>query len=214
MSGNTVIRFSRATTPEELFTGQWQNRHTKLDQYKPYLHQRWQEGCTNAWALWEEIKTQGYPDGYASVRDYIGTLRVTPHPIGPRPPSARTVTGWILTHPDSLPEHERLQLKAVLVHCPELDALAGHVRSFARMLTQLEGDRLPQWIDAASSTDLPNLQRFAKGLRRDLDAAIAGLTLPWNSGVVEGHVNRIKMLKRQMFGRAGFQLLRKRVLLS
>jgi transposase len=80
------------------------------------------------------------------------------------------------------------------------------------MLTQLEGDRLPQWIDAASSTDLPNLQRFANGLRRDLDAAIAGLTLPWNSGVVEGHVNRI-MLKRQMFGRAGFQLLRKRVLL-
>ena len=138
----------------------------------------------------------------------------TPQPIGPRPPSARTVTGWILTHPDSLPEYERLKLKAVLAYCPELDALSGHVRSFARILTQLEGDQLPQWIDAASSTDLPNLQRFARGLLRDLDAAIAGLTLPWNSGVVEGHVNRIKMLKRQMFGRAGFELLRKRVLLA
>ncbi|MFE9730990.1 transposase [Streptomyces sp. NPDC005863] len=63
------------------------------------------------------------------------------------------------------------------------------------------------------TTDLPSLRHFAQHLERDLDAVTAGLTLPWNSGVVEGHVNRIKMLKRQMFGRAGFELLRKRVLL-
>ncbi len=63
MGLNTILRFSRATTPEELFTGQWQSRATKLDVYKPYLDQRWQEGCTNAWKLWEEIKEQGYPDG-------------------------------------------------------------------------------------------------------------------------------------------------------
>ncbi|MET8825777.1 ISL3 family transposase [Streptomyces sp. NPDC004610] len=176
MGGGTVIRSSRAATPEEPFTGQWQNRRSRLAPYKPYLHQRWEEGHTNAWALWEETRKQGYPDGYASVRDYIGTLRVTPQPVGPRPPTARTVTGWILTRPDSLPEHEHLQLKAVLAHCPELDALAGHVRAFAHMLTHLEGEQLPQWIDAAGSTDLPNLQRFAKGLQRDLDAAIAGLT--------------------------------------
>ncbi|MEU5957907.1 hypothetical protein [Streptomyces sp. NPDC047525] len=84
------------------------------------------------------------------------------------------------------------------------------------MLTQLHGDRLPDWIEAASTTtELPSLRHFAQHLLRDLDAATAGLlTLPWNSGVVEGHVNRIKMLKRQMFGRAGFELLRKRVLLA
>ncbi|WP_406841468.1 hypothetical protein ACICHK_40135 [Streptomyces sp. AHU1] len=59
---------------------------------------------------------------------------------------------------------------------------------------------------------LPTLHALAAGIDRDRDAVVAGPTLPWNSGVVEGHVNRIKMLKRQMFGRAGFALLRKRVL--
>ncbi|MFH8701614.1 ISL3 family transposase [Streptomyces chartreusis] len=216
MTLNTILRFSRATTPEELFTGQWQSRATKLDAYKPYLDQRWQEGCTNAWKLWEEIKEQGYPDGYGNVRNYVSrTLRDKPQLVGPRPPSARAVTRWILTHPDALNENDRLQLKAVLANCPQLAVLAEHVRSFAHMLTQLQGDQLPDWIESATSpTELPSLRHFAQHLERDLDAVIAGLTQPWNSGVVEGHVNRIKMLKRQMFGRAGFTLLRKRVLLA
>ncbi|WP_393071641.1 ISL3 family transposase [Streptomyces sp. LN704] len=216
MTLNTILRFSRATTPEEMFTGQWQSRATRLDDYKPYIDQRWQEGCTNAWKLWEEIKEQGYPRGYASVRDYVSrTLRGKPQPVGPRPPSARAVTRWILTHPDALPEGDRLHLKAALANCPELTALAEHVRSFAHMLTHLQGDQLPEWIEAAStSAELPSLRHFAQHLLRDLDPVTAGLTLPWNSGVVEGHVNRIKMLKRQMFGRAGFELLRKRVLLA
>ncbi|MFL1906117.1 transposase [Streptomyces tauricus] len=181
-----------------------------------YLDQRWQEGCTNAWKPWEEIKVQGYPRGYASVRDYVSrTLRGKPQPVGPRPPSARAVTRWILTHPDAIAESDRIQLKAARANYPELTALAEHVRSFAHMLTHLHGDQLPDWIEAASATtDLPSLRHFAQHLLRDLDAVTAGLTLPWNSGVVEGHVNRIKMLKRQMFGRAGFEFLRKRVLLS
>ncbi|MFE9288653.1 ISL3 family transposase [Streptomyces olivaceus] len=216
MTLNTILRFSRAATPEEMFTGQWQNRTTRLDAYKPYLDQRWQEGCTNAWKLWEEIKEQGYPRGYASVRDYVSrTLRGKPQPVGPRPPTARAVTRWLLTHPDALPEVDRLQLKTVLANCPELMALSEHVRTFGHMVAHLRGDQLPAWIEAVTSTtDLPSLRHFAQHLERDLDAVTAGLTLPWNSGVVEGHVNRIKMLKRQMFGRAGFALLRKRVLLA
>ncbi|MFE2936111.1 transposase [Streptomyces sp. NPDC059278] len=106
-----------------------------------------------------------------------------------------------------------MRLKAVLAHCRELDALTGHVRSFARMLTEREGERFPEWLDAVRQDDLPTLRTLAAGINRDRDAVIAGLTLPWSSGVVEGHVNRIKMFKRQMFGRAGFDLLRKRVLL-
>ncbi|MFF9691081.1 transposase [Streptomyces sp. NPDC014623] len=140
-------------------------------------------------------------------------LRSKPQPVGPRPPSARAVTRWILTRPEALTERDRIQLKDVLANCPELDALAGHIRSFAHMLTQLQGHQLPAWIEAATTTDLPSLQRFARHLERDLDAVTAGLSQPWNSGVVEGHVNRIKILKRQMFGRAGFELLRERVLL-
>ncbi|MFG2472463.1 hypothetical protein ACGFXB_44610 [Streptomyces canus] len=84
MTLDTILRLSRATTPEEMFTGQWQNRATRLDAYKPYLDQRWQEGCTNAWKLWEESKEQDYPRGYASVRDYISrNLRGKPQPVGP-----------------------------------------------------------------------------------------------------------------------------------
>ncbi|MGW2101545.1 ISL3 family transposase [Streptomyces olivaceoviridis] len=124
------------------------------------------------------------------------------------------VTRWILSRPETLTEIEQLPLKAVLANCPELDALTGHVRSFAQMLTERQGERLPQWLDAVRQDDLSSLHTLVAGIDRDRDAVIAGLTLPWNSGVVEGHVNRIKMLKRQMFGRSGFSLLRKRVLLA
>ncbi|MGQ4418540.1 transposase [Streptomyces sp. SAS_269] len=125
------------------------------------------------------------------------------------------MTRWLLTHPDALVESHRIQLKAMLANCPELDVLAKHVRTFAHMITDLQGDQLPEWIESARAvTGLPSLSRFAHHLERDLDAVVAGLSQPWNSGVVEGHVNRIKMLKRQIFGRAGFELLRKRVLLA
>ncbi|MEV8351978.1 transposase [Streptomyces niveus] len=82
------------------------------------------------------------------------------------------------------------------------------------MITQRQGEHLPAWLDAVRHDDLPSLHTLAASIDRDLTAVTAGLTLPWNSGAVEGHVNRIKMLKRQMFGRAGFALLRKRVLLA
>ena len=82
------------------------------------------------------------------------------------------------------------------------------------MLARLTGQDLPQWISGAKAAALPGLSSFAKGLEQDLDAVIAGLTTRWNSGPVEGRVNHIKMIKRQMFGRAGLPLLRKRVLLT
>lgn len=82
------------------------------------------------------------------------------------------------------------------------------------MLTECQGERLPDWLTAVRQDDLPSLLTLAAGIDRDREAVIAGLTHPWNSGVVEGHAKRIKMLKRQMFGRAGFQLLWKRVLLA
>jgi transposase len=185
-----------------------------LDEYKPYLDGRWNEGCTNAWKLWEEIVPLGYQGSYGIVSGYIRKKRTSPRPVTAQPPAPRVVTKWILSRPESLTEIEQLRLKAVLTSCPELDALTGHVRSFAQMLTERQGERLPQWLDAVRRDDLTSLHTLAAGIERDRDAVTAGLTLPWNSGVVEGHVNRIKMLKRQMFGRAGFRLLRKRVLLA
>ncbi|MFE9174526.1 transposase [Streptomyces kebangsaanensis] len=131
-----------------------------------------------------------------------------------RPPPSRPVAGWILRRPETLTESEQLHLRTVRAHCPEPDAPARHVRSLAAMLTERQGERLPDWLDAVRQDDLPRLRTLVAGIDRDRDAVIAGLTLPWNSGVVEGHANRIKKLKRQMFGRAGFALPRKRVLMS
>ncbi|MFJ8043369.1 hypothetical protein ACIRBX_23020 [Kitasatospora sp. NPDC096147] len=82
------------------------------------------------------------------------------------------------------------------------------------MLTERQGQRLPDRLDAVRQDDLPSLHTLAAGIDPDRDAVIAGLTLRWNSGVVEGHVNPIKMLKRRMFGRAGFARPRKRVFLA
>ncbi|MFC9057260.1 transposase [Streptomyces sp. NPDC057074] len=214
MTHRTVKSLADAARPEDLFRGQWQyNRTSALDEYKPYLDKRWDEGCTNAWKLWEEIIPLGYQGSYGIVSAYLRKKRTSPRPVTAQPPAPRAVTRWILSRPETLTELEQLRLKAVLAECPELNALAGHVRSFARMLTERQGERLPQWLDAVRQNELPSLHSLAAGIDRDRAAVIAGLTLPWSSGVVEGHVNRIKMLKRQMFGRAGFDLLRKRVLL-
>ncbi|GIF45187.1 hypothetical protein Axi01nite_94980 [Actinoplanes xinjiangensis] len=121
---------------------------------------------------------------------------------------------YICRHPDHLVERDTDRLRAILERCPELAAAADLVRSFAHMLTGLHGDRPGGWIVAAQQAGLPGITSFANGLTRDMDAVTAGLTLPHSSGPVEGNVNRIKMLKRQMYGRAGFDLLRKRVLLA
>jgi transposase len=211
---HTVQRYARAATWEEMVKGRRRQLPSKLDPFKPYLHRRWEAGCTNILILHREITALGYHGSYSTVRHHLRQFRVPPEPIAPVPPSVRWVTGWITRHPDALTGEEKHQLKAVLARCPELDAAAGHVRSFATMLTALTGEHLPAWIAAASTGDLPGISAFARGLETDLAAVIAGLTTQWNSGPVEGNVNRIKMLKRQMFGRAGFALLRKRVLLS
>lgn len=201
--------------PEDLFRGQWQhNRTSLLDEYKPYLDERWDDGCTHAWKLWEEIVPLGYRGSYGRVNAYLREKRTSPRPVTAQSSAPRVGSRWILSRPETLTEIEQLQLKIILANCPELDALTGHIRSFAHLLTERQGERLPQWIDAVRQDDMPRLHTLAAGIDRDRDAVIAGLTLPWNSGVVEEHVNRIRMLKRQMFGRAGFNLLRKRVLLS
>ena len=135
-------------------------------------------------------------------------------PLPPAPPTVRDVTNWLCRRPDTLTEDEQPRLKAILDRCPELQAASDQVRAFATMITELTGQDLPQWIAAARDAGLPGIASFAKGLEQDLDAVTNGLTMPWSSGPVEGRVNHIKMIKRQMFGRAGLPLLRKRVLLT
>ncbi len=205
---HTVQRYARAATWQELVDGRWQApRASKLDPFKPHLHQRTEEGCGNAAQLFREITACGYDGSYSTVRDYLDQHRPDKAPLTPPPPTVREVTGWLTRHPDNLTEDEQPQLKALLTRCPELAAASDHVRSFATMLTKLTGEDLPQWISGVREAGLPGLSSFAKGLEQDLDAVTQGLTTHWNSGPVEGRVNRIKMIKRQMFGRAGLPLL-------
>jgi len=212
-----VQRYARAQSWQELVDGKWQgHRPSKLDPFKPHMQQRFQQGATNAAALHREITARGYAGSYALVRDYLDQYRRAPDLIAPAPPTVREVTGWLTRHPDRLTADELLGLKAILERRPELQAAADHVRAFGEMLTHLRGQQLPAWIAAvrADADDLPGLGSFAAGLERDLDAVTRGLTTPWSSGPIEGRVNHIKMVKRQMFGRAGLPLLRKRVLLT
>ncbi|MFE6853647.1 transposase [Streptomyces sp. NPDC057674] len=124
------------------------------------------------------------------------------------------MTGWITRHPAALSEEDRVGLKDVLTRCPELGTAAGHVRDFGEMLSGRLGVTLPAWIDAVDASQLPGLTNFALHLPRDLEAVTAGLTLDWRTGSIEGAVNRIKKIKRQLYGRAGFHLLRKMILLQ
>ncbi|MFI6494283.1 ISL3 family transposase, partial [Streptomyces sp. NPDC050564] len=130
----------------------------------------------------------------------------------PRPPGVRKVTGWITRNPDRMNDDQQ-KLKAILARCPELEAATGHVRSFAAMMAIRSASRLPEWIAAARADTAIGLRGFADGLLTDLDAVVLGLSTEWSSGCVEGRVTDIKFLKRQMGGRAGLPLLRKRVLL-
>lgn len=213
----TVRKFMRAATADELIgTGPTGGRQTSLDGHAAYLTARFNEGCTSANVLHQELAERGLTISERTVRRFVHRLRDRAKPTSHPPvPKAREVTGWILTHPDNRPEVDRVALKELRDRCPDLDAASEFVARFAVMLVNLRGkDELEQWTTDAEAGSLPELRGFAAGLRKDWDAVMAGLSLHWNSGPVEGHVNRIKMLKRQMFGRAKPDLLRKRVLLA
>jgi transposase len=136
LARNTVRRFAWAADPEELLVNDGTGRRrSMLDDHAPYLHQRWEQGCTDAAALWRELRTRGYPGGYARVRDYLLPWRdatATPAPAPP-PPKARQATAWILTDPAHMNAHGTRQLAAITAECPELAAVQAHVQAFAQI---------------------------------------------------------------------------------
>lgn len=210
---NTVLRYASAP--------HWQNtlresrpRPSRLDPYKPYLERRFAEGCTSVTRLHRELLAENAPVTYQMVRAHIATLRASPPQAPPPPPTVRQVTGWLTRRPTSLSDDDRTALRTILANCPELDTAAEHIRGFGEILTDRLGTMLPGWIDAVDASQLPGLTGFACHLHRDFDAVTAGLTLEWSSGGTEDAVNRIKKIKRQLYGRAGFQLLRKMILLQ
>jgi transposase len=191
-------------------------RSSSIDRFTPYLQERWNQGCTDAAQLFTEIQAQGYSGSKRSARRYLQPLRaaLTTPVIPPPPPTVREVTRWITSHPDHLTGNETARISQIKARSVQLSATAGHVTAFAEMMTGRHGERLPAWLAAVDLDDLPHLHSFTRGIRRDQAAVTNGLTLAHSSGAVEGNVCRIKALKRQMFGRANLDLLRKRILLS
>ncbi|MFI6048447.1 ISL3 family transposase, partial [Nocardia sp. NPDC051321] len=212
----TVRKFANATTVDPLIAKN-QQRSSILDDYYEYLHRRWNDGIRNAAELTREITPQGYTGTEQQVQRYLRRFRTGTSQIAvpsPRPPSVRDITRWIMSDPDNLEQKDLAGLAKIRKISKDLNRLTGHVKDFAVMMTRLEGHRLDAWISAVGKDSLTAIASFARNLRRDIDAVRNGLTLPYSSGPVEGHVNRIKMLKRQMFGRANLDLLRKRTLLQ
>jgi transposase len=213
---NTVKKYLRAEHAGQLIGGP-RYRSTLVDPFRDYLrHRLAQDPHITVCALLGELKAMGYQGEQTLLYRYLGQGRANDeHP----PPSPRRLTSWITTDPAELTDSTRTRLEHTLKHCPHLTAAAEHVRAFAELLTrERDGDltdcaaRLDQWIAAVRADDLPAVHSFAEGLLIDRDAVIAGLTLPHSNGPTEGTVNKIKLIKRQMYGRAGFSLLRKRIL--
>ncbi|WP_262505817.1 ISL3 family transposase [Streptomyces sp. TRM68367] len=219
----TVRRFADAATAEELLA-KAEHRVSRLDPWRDVVNQCWNAGVTNAQDITAELRLLGFTGSVQIVRRYLRPLR--PHgdgrkrgpgksaPTTPAIPKPRQVSRWMLTHPDHLDEDDALGLITAVSSCEHLERLHNHIRTFAAIMTQRRGADLLAWLDTVDADDLPALQTLATGLRRDLDAVINGLTLEHNSGVVEGAVTRIKALKRQCYGRANFDLLRLRILLT
>ncbi len=193
LAKETVRRFYRAATVDELLAKVRGGRPSLLDDYKPYLHQRWNEGCTSVRQLHAELRGRGYRGGYGTIRNYVQPFREpgAAPPAVPAPPKTRDVTSWILTDPDHLDDDKKAKLAQIRSRCPHLDVLAGHVTEFAKILTGLDSSRLDAWLAAVEADDQPDLHSFARGIRHDYDAVLNGLTFTWNSGIVEGNVNRI-----------------------
>jgi len=208
---NTVKRYARAATPEQLARPPRYGR-TPVDPYREHLRRRLAaEPDIAVTRLLAEIRELGYTGSANLLVRYLNQGRAQAQRASPPP---RRLVGWIMTRPEQLSDNDRRQLDELLGACPPLTVLAEHVRGFAELLTSRRGNDLEDWMSAVEASDLPALHAFVRGLRKDLDAVVAGLSLPYSNGPIEGTNTKFKLLKRQMYGRAGFALLRQRILLS
>lgn len=195
-------------------------RRKKQSSFEPfarYVLSRWQAGERNGLTLWEEIQEQGYMGSSRTVYRYLKTLKqaevkaeANPQRIHKYTPNA---AARLLTRdPKSLDELEKKDLAAFCQASTALRSAYDLVQDFLTMVHKREGHRLDAWLERVAQSELAELQSFAAGVERDKAAVQAGLTWWINNGVVEGSVTKVKLIKRQMYGRAGFPLLRQRVL--
>ncbi len=221
---------SQPTVRKFIFAGSFPERAprargpTPLDEHREFIEARIGNGCRCPAQIWHEIRPSGYTGSRSAARDLVARLLSPPgeDPIV-RPvlrtvpiPSARRMFGWLAGWTKLNPEepwsveHDRF----VKVLC-EIEPSVAEVRSLTRQFLGVMHRRpreFDRWLQRLERCSVKERQRFAKSLRADSPAVRAAFTLPWSNGQTEGHVNRLKFLKRQMCGRTSVELLRLRVL--
>jgi transposase len=220
VSRKTVYRYRNLAEPPAI--RQPRPRRRIIDPYVPYLVQRWNEGCHNGMRLWREIREQGFTAGSSNVWRFLAELRReaaagrpvdTPARRRSQPtPTARQVAILFLRRPSDLTGQQQAYLTALREQDAAVATAYRLTQAFATMVRERQGERLDAWRAEVAECAVPALRRYSAGLTHDLDAVRAGLTEEWSNGQVEGQVNRLKTVKRQMYGRAGMALLRNRVL--
>lgn len=226
-SGQSQAAISRALGIERKTIRRWlrrgefperkppHRRPSKVSQYADYLQQRWNEGCHNASRLYHEIRQQGYSGKRAMVARFVSGWRKTGKATSPNAPQriAPKYAAILVTRPaDQMSAEQRQLFDRITVQCPEVLPLRKLALTFRDALKADESTQLRQWIQRAKHCAFGPVVRFAYGLNKDLSAVAAAVDTPWSTGQVEGQINRLKTIKRQMYGRAGFELLRARVL--
>ena len=229
------IGLSLRTVQRDLRTATFAGRRRRSDRgasglnpSKPYLLARWNAGCSNAMRLFRDLRQRGYAGGYGVVAAYARRLRqaqgLPPGHRCPRQPlsavaeprcsplTPRRASWLVLRRETKRTEVEAQQLTQLHAQDLEVAEAIDLAQDFTQMVRQRQPESLDPWLQRVSTSTVEALQRFAKGLYEDYEAVKAGVTLPWSSRPVEGHINRLKMVKRQMFGRAHLDLLSRRFL--
>lgn len=184
--------------------------------YHDYLVRRWQKGCQNALQLWRELKQQGFSGCATIVREYVCFWRI-PEVAASLPPARRSVPSvrslaWLLL-PRKGRTPEQMQMRQTLLDAfPALDRSQQLAEDFRRLLRDGSVEQLASWMQTRADSGLADLATFTRGLESDRLAVAAAITQSWSNGPAEGHVNGLKFVKRQGYGRASFDLLKARVL--
>lgn len=223
------LKISRATVRKYLQANECpthrprSRRSQKLQPYLSYLERRWKEGCRNAFRLYRELVQAGYDGSSSLVRAFVRRWRVDETAETPQADSVaqrrvqlspRRLRRLFCSDADALSEAERQQLEAVLEQDSRAPEVYAWIQEFRRILQERDVDGFFRWLDQAKQSSIRRIRGFAEFMRRDVDSVVAAIELPWSNGRVEGHINRLKLLKRQMYGRAGIELLRRRFLLT
>jgi len=206
------------------YAGPRKPRRSPLDWSTRYLRQRWEAGERNGTVLWEELKAQGYCGSVRSVYRHLAKFRE--HPQKRRVPAALEsiprlpfedvtpgkVVGWMLARPEELRPEAEAQLDQITQMDDTLKQARGLTHSFLDLIRHPSGEGLDTWLKDVHACTVREFLTFARSVERDKPAILAGLTLPYSTGPVEGHINRLKLIKREAYGRAGLSYLQHRFL--